>query len=274
MKNCLGLATCFYPDSSPERWETAAKAGFTDAEIDTNNRLPAEEICRDSEKIFADLKAGGLPPAPSHLPFGPAWDISAADAGVRVRALEGLESLLQWAGNKGIGTAVLHPSFEPIDNAERADRLAFASESIRRLGEAAANCGVRIAVENLPRTCLGNCSGELAELTGNGMYAGVCFDVNHLLLESHENFVRKAGHLICTTHLSDYDRKDEKHWFPGDGCIDWAELRALMEGAGYTGRYLFELGENASPSLGRPFTPRELAEKFCALTGLPLPSGN
>ena len=131
MKNCLGLATCFYPDSSPERWETAAKAGFTDAEIDTNNRLPAEEICRDSEKIFADLKAGGLTPASFHLPCGTAWDIWAADAGVRVRALEGLESLLQWAGNKGIGTAVLHPSFEPIDSAERADRLAFASESIR-----------------------------------------------------------------------------------------------------------------------------------------------
>ena len=121
--------------------------------------------------------------------------------------------------------------------------------------------GIRIAVEDLPRSCLGNCADELLFLTDYGRHAGICFDVNHLLKESHKEFVEKVGPYIITTHLSDYDRLDEKHW-PGDGCIDWKELKALLDAAGYQGRYLFELGENASPLLGRAFTPKELAERF------------
>ena len=41
MKNHLGLATCFYPDSSVERWKTAVEGGFQDAEIDVKSSLSA-----------------------------------------------------------------------------------------------------------------------------------------------------------------------------------------------------------------------------------------
>ncbi|MCI8442204.1 MAG: sugar phosphate isomerase/epimerase [Provencibacterium sp.] len=267
MKNHLGLATCFYPDSSVERWKTAVEGGFQDAEIDVKSSLSAEEICKGSQKIYDDLKAAGLAPTSLHLPFNNDWDISSEDGAVREKALAGLYQLLSWCGEHEIPFAILHPSYEPIADEHRPARLQHAVESIRLLGEEGKKHGVRIAVEDLPRTCLGNCADELLILTDNGKNAGVCFDVNHLLKESHKEFIEKLAPYIITTHLSDYDRVDERHWFPGDGCIDWKEFYSLMQAAGYTGRYLFELGEKASPSLGRPFTPKELAEQFKKLVG-------
>ena len=262
MKNCLGLATCFYPDSSPERWKTAADGGFSHGEIDTNNSLDTNAICQESQKVYDDLKAGGIQPTSLHLPFGTQWDISAVDETFRTKLLEELKTLIRWSGERQIPIVILHPSFEPIADEERPARMEAAVDSIQKLGAFAKEQGVQVAVENLPRTCLGNCGEEMLVLTGNGEYAGICFDVNHLLQETHRDFVAKTGPYLITTHLSDYDRINERHWLPGDGCIDWQELRQLLEGCGYSGRYLFELGENASPSLGRPFTPAELLERF------------
>lgn len=266
MEKCFGLATCFYPDSSPERWRIAAEGGFTDAEIDVSNNLDTEAFCAAAQKIYEDLLAGGLRPTSLHLPFGNQWDIASEDAEFRGKVNGELKKMIRWAGDQQIPIVVLHPSFEPIEDSARAAKLAYATESIRDLGAFASFCEVEVAVEDLPRTCLGNCGEELLSLIGGGEYAKVCFDVNHLLKESHHSFIQKVGRHIITTHLSDYDRVNERHWMPGDGCIDWKELQELLDGCGYSGRYLFELGENASPSLGRPFTPKELRERYLEVT--------
>ena len=80
------------------------------------------------------------------------------------------------------------------------------------------------------------------------------------------HLVQKAGEYLITTHLSDYDRRDERHWMPGDGCIDWKELIQLLDEKQYEGRYLFELNEASSPSLNRIFTPKELMDRFMEIT--------
>ena len=77
-------------------------------------------------------------------------------------------------------------------------------------------------------------------------------------------FIRNAGSRIITTHLSDYDFVDERHWVPGDGKINWREFYTLMEEAGYTGPYLFELGESIS---GQKLTPTELVARFKTVIG-------
>lgn len=263
MKNCLALATCFYPESSPEIWKTAAAAGFTDAEIDTNNNLTTAEILANSQKIYDDLKAGGLAPTSLHLPFGNQWDISSADDAVRAYALTEMNKFIAWAGEHQIPYVILHPSYEPIADTDRPTRMKNAVASIARMGAVAKECGVIVAVENLPRTCLGNCADDMIELLGENEAVGICFDVNHLLKESHKDFVAKTGKYIVTTHLSDYDFVDEKHWMPGEGDIDWKELKELLDGVGYEGRYLFELGAaRALPSRERTITAKELADRF------------
>jgi hypothetical protein len=73
---------------------------------------------------------------------------------------------------------------------------------------------------------------------------GICVDVNHFLQETAEDGVRALGDRILTTHISDHDYLDEKHWMPGAGVVPWKLVYDRLTEAGYTGPWLFELGRN------------------------------
>ena len=63
-----------------------------------------------------------------------------------------------------------------------------------------------------------------------------------LLSEPIKDFVENIGDKFITTHFSDYDFKNERHWLPGEGDIDWVELMETLEKVGYCGPILYELG--------------------------------
>jgi sugar phosphate isomerase/epimerase len=109
------------------------------------------------------------------------------------------------------------------------------------LAAVAAAEGVTVCVEDLPRSCLGNASAELADILSADPRLRVCFDVNHLLKESHADFLRTLGPQIVATHISDYDFVDERHWLPGEGRIDWHALADALDAAGYDGAWNYEL---------------------------------
>ena len=81
-----------------------------------------------------------------------------------------------------------------------------------------------IAVENLPRTCLGRDSFDIKKILSYDDRLRVCFDTNHLLEQKNSDFVFDIGEKIITTHVSDYDLENERHWLPREGIIDWNEL--------------------------------------------------
>ncbi|MCL1951250.1 MAG: sugar phosphate isomerase/epimerase [Oscillospiraceae bacterium] len=257
MPHTLGLASGFFKHPTADSWRAALAAGFTDAELGFPWTLPPDEMFADALRSYAILREAGVRVSSAHLPFGPLWEPSNPDPAAREDALRRFEGLLDWVGAQGIPLAVLHASFEPIPSAERPARLRTAADSVARLDAYARERGVALAIENLPRTCLGNTAAETLLLAGHA--AGVCFDVNHLLTETHAEFLAAAGQRVITTHLSDYDLADERHWFPGTGAIDWPALPRALDAAGYTGRYIFELDEDGTPAMGQ-FTPARLAE--------------
>ena len=61
------------------------------------------------------------------------------------------------AADAGFRYAVLHPSGEPIGKEERYAMMEGAKHSVAELSEAAEKAGIALAVENLSRSCLGNC---------------------------------------------------------------------------------------------------------------------
>ncbi|AQT69264.1 L-xylulose 5-phosphate 3-epimerase [Anaerohalosphaera lusitana] len=175
-----------------------------------------------------------------HIPYGPAYDPSLVDDAARAKAVANIDSLLGAIEPLGAKKAILHASFEPVKTEERAAKFAACKASLKEIADIAAGHDIAIAVECLPRTCLGNTSTELLELVSVDERLEICCDTNHLLQETTEEFVRAAGHRITTLHIADYDAKDERHWLPGKGVIDWmAVMDALVE-TGYTGPFLFE----------------------------------
>ena len=156
MNYTLGLASGFFKEPTAEKWRAAAATGFTDAELDFPWTLPFEDMPGHALQRYAILREAGVAVSSVHLPFGWMWDPSGLDPAHREDVLRRFEVLLDWTGAQGIPLAVLHASWEYIPPADRPARLETAIDSIETLGAYAKARGVSLAIENLPRTCLGN----------------------------------------------------------------------------------------------------------------------
>lgn len=262
----FGLTSVFFPNPTAAQWQSAADAGFRYVEICYRDALYMEHMLQAGDAVHRIAVQAGMTAATAHLPYLHAWDVSSANMAERLEAISMQERLLRHVADLGIPLAVLHPSFEPIDETERPARLKLSADAISRLGTLAKKLGVVLAVENLPRTCLGNCAEEILFLTDNGRSAKVCMDANHLLLETHEAFIRAAGEHIVHLHMSDYDGNDEKHWLPGQGIVDWPGLKALLEGVGFDGIWMLEVRE-ATALPGQIITPAQAMQRLRTTIG-------
>jgi len=199
-----------------------------------------------------------------HIPFGGKWNIAQLDDAAYEAAIEANSFVIEWASQWGARVVVIHPSAEPIRTEEREAMFECSVAAIRRLSEHAAALGLKLAVEDLPRTCLGNTTAETAALIAEAPHAVVCCDTNHLLTEKPEDFIRTIGGRIATLHVSDYDGIDEKHWLPGQGIVNWPEvIQALIE-TGYDGPFMMEANFNTADELVNSFRTiiRAHADKY------------
>lgn len=252
----IGLSSCG-KGMSESLFSSYREAGLEAMEIS-----PRTQECPDFD--FAQAKKWadeyGVLLNSFHLPFYPfsELEISVSDAEVRERTVAYLAELIRRAGDVGIDKFVIHPSGEPIDEADRTERMETSKESLARLSRVAVASGGVLAVENLPRTCLGRNSDEMLELVSADPDLGICFDTNHLLKENFEDFLRKVGDKVVTIHVSDYDFKDERHWLPGEGELDWNRMYDALLACGYRGPWLYEI------DFGTPWTIRRDRNLTCA----------
>lgn len=185
-----------------------------------------------------------------HLPFGGPFDISQTNDTLRQRAVElNRNDMILSAKTVLPKKFVIHPSAEPIADEERAARIQASKKSLRELAVTAKELNIPLLVENLPRTCLGNTSTELLNIINGIDNTAICFDVNHLLIESQSTFVKNTKGKIQSTHMSDYDRKNERHWLPGEGVIDWNELLSALIESGYKGPFIYEASRGKEPNI-------------------------
>lgn len=246
----FGMSTCGAQGLTDCDFENFAKAGVKELELsfsaDKYDHLEWNRIGRRAEEYQIHLWS-------LHLPFVPfeKVNIGSAAAAVRNYTIKYHGELIRRAADIGINTVVIHPSGEPILEKEREERIKNAQESLIQMAEIAAACDVVVAVENLPRTCLGRDSKEIRRLVSVDDRLKVCFDTNHLLKQSIREFILEIGDRIITTHFSDYDRIDERHWLPGEGVIDWKEVIDLLEQVGYKGPIIYELGFRPPASINR-----------------------
>lgn len=221
-------------------------------------------------KKLAELaRKHGIEPRSFHHRFGVEFDISQTNEEIRKSAVNYYSRFIKEAAECGVMINIVHASFEEIFVPERADRMAAAKRSLRELAEYADRFGAIIAVEDLPRTCLGNTSKEILELIGVDERLRVCFDTNHLLTEKNVDFINACADKIVATHFSDYDFINERHWLPGEGDIDWCELMDALDGAGVMCPVNYELSLVSTYTIERevPLTPRDIKQNHTELEG-------
>ncbi len=233
-----GLSSGCFGGLTESLMEGYAKAGIKSLEFSGGNDVGYENW----KNIPLWSKNTGVDAWSTHLP---SYCCLADSNPERLKgSLNRLCEILSLAGDSGFKVAVVHGSFDGFYNGGREEMLECCANSLGVLCAHAKEVGMQIAIESLPRTCLGNCVEEIQYLLDRNPDLRVCFDTNHLMKDTNTNFIRSIGSKIVTTHISDYDFIDERHQFPGDGLVDWKELQEEMEKIDYTGPFVYEISRS------------------------------
>ncbi len=249
----LGLSSCCMSDKSIEETLSAYdENGIEYIELSYGYIDEYSSIDWNASK-HSLAQHRSVKPWSFHLPFGPFSKLNLAtfDKALLNSTLELYKSAIDHISELGIKLAVVHPSGEPNSDGDRAALLDISAESLAVLAEYAEPRGVTVAVENIPRTCLGNKSAEIKSLISRHRSLKVCFDTNHLLDQRNADFVRDIGEKIITLHVSDYDFLNERHWLPYEGKQNWVELVTALEEANYNGVWMYEIGFHTPKTIDR-----------------------
>ena len=183
---------------------------------------------------------------------------SALDPKLRENTLVYSKRLIQGLADTGLEYVVIHGSLRtPME--ERQQRVDNFVDYLRKLCDFCKPYDITVAVETLLESCIGG-GGEVPENRIIEMRyimehverdnLGICLDNNHFIKSDSLNFVKELGQYVVTTHFSDYDGEQERHYMPGKGIVDWKALTSLLTEKGYTGPWVFEVSfaERGHPS--------------------------
>lgn len=229
--------------NSPQYWSELEQSGISTFEL--RPELFKDPDQPDFRRRYVEMiERSGKRTASIHAPFGGACDISSLDREIRAVGIKSLKAAIDLAAELGAPIVVLHASAEPVLPQERRERLGVAFDSLTELTGDLSGKGIKLAVELLPRSCLGNRAAELQELVEPlpTEYVGYCLDTNHMMERTGE-LAAKARRLaprLLNLHISDYDGVDEKHWLPGEGVNDWVAFLRVLAEIGYRGPFNFE----------------------------------
>lgn len=234
--NKVGLSTPYSIDE--QLFKMYKDAGIEYMEIS----VPTEKYDKlDFESIKKWSKQYGVKIWSFHLPFLPFQKLDISRDDLAQETIKYLKTFIDKATDIGIDKFVIHASGEPIEEKDRPFRMACAKRSLFELAEYAKEKNAIILVEDLPRTCIGRDSSDILDLLSAHPDLRVCFDTNHLLSEDVYEFIERVGDKIVSTHISDYDFVNERHWLPGEGKIDWQELINELKKVNYNEMWLYEL---------------------------------
>ncbi len=212
-----------------------------------------ENYRENSRRIFKTAAEHNVDIRTVHLPFAPFEyiDPASTDATVRGNFLREQSELLKISAECGASVIVVHPSGEPYLDGNRPEHLKYAIESMDALNKVAQDCGVKLAVENLPRTCMCRDCHDIEAIANALPDIFFCFDSNHSLKDDNVNIIRSMGNRIVNLHISDYDFVDERHRFPFDGLNDWPAIIAALREVNYSGTWNYEIGGSGELPVSR-----------------------
>ena len=124
----------------------------------------------------------------------------------------------------------------------------------QRLCEVAERANVNLAFENL------RAPEYLYEFMRriDSPRIGVCFDAGHNHCFNPESRVcRDFASRIFAVHLHDNDGTRDAHNIPGDGTIDWKEVRKELLDSSYTGAWSLEIEHPQTSEFGKSLLKRE-----------------
>ncbi|SDG30693.1 sugar phosphate isomerase/epimerase family protein [Desulfosporosinus hippei] len=240
----LGIFSWFgYVLPFPERLSLIKEAGFEATSIwweDEDIPWPMKK-----ESMPKLVKEGGLILENLHVPYNDSSEMWSENKSLRSGFIQRHIRWLQDCADYEIPMMVMHLT-EGYTTPEPND---FGAESMFELVRVAENLGVTIAIENTRRN--DNVPYLLSKIPSGSL--GFCFDSSHYFLTDKLDFhlLKNFGRRLVTTHLSDNDGLEDRHWLPEEGIIDWAQVAGHFPTA-YRGCLTLEAYPTAEEREGPP----------------------
>jgi hexulose-6-phosphate isomerase len=251
----LSINAWMFPAGTDARQmaESAALAGFEAIELTMGDEgllttRTAPEECRRIARIFNDagLKIASLATALF-------WRVNYGDPdpAVRQQAKDLTRTGLAMAAALGTDALLVVPAVvgtwnEPAPQVGYADALARSFEMLRQLREDAEDCGVHIAIENVPNRFLLS-PIEMRDLIDrvNSPWVGVYFDTGNAVPFGYpQDWISVLGPRIVRVHAKDCDLN--RGGLEGlacpleEGSVDWPAVITALRAARYDGPLTYE----------------------------------
>lgn len=227
-----------------EAIEAATEYGFNFVELMMDGRGERRTLAERADEIAADLDDGGLDLL-VHLPFG-GIDLGSPFEHVREGAVQETRAHVNLAAEMGAEKAVVHPDSAAWSPAWETDDLhAAVVESVRELDAHAADRGVELCAENIPRSVMR--THEFPTLFDE-TDVSMTLDTGHARMDGRDSagiasFVERYGDRIRHFHLNDTRQASDEHLPFGAGNIDFRRIFDALP-AGWDGTLSLEVFTN------------------------------
>ena len=180
-----------------------------------------------------------------HLPFSD-MNLGGLNTRIRNEVLKQMKDFLNIASNF-VKLAVIHPGYLSPHGAQLPD-LAWQTniESLQSICDFAADHGITIAVENMPKVpkIFGKYPKEMLQMVEevNRDNVGLTLDIGHantMGAKVMNDFLKMYKNRISHIHLHDNMGKNDEHLPIGKGNVDWKHVIDSL--SNYRGRFVTEV---------------------------------
>ena len=231
-----------------------AEAGFEHVELSAHEGHLGDWMS-DPAAAQRDIESADLRAWSVHSP-GTSFDLAASAEAAGAAAVASAASCFAPAAGVGAGVVVVHCNApgKPFDPADYDESLMRTRGSLEALAAAAAEAGIRLALENMiPRPgkrpgC--DMAEVLALIDGLGDHVGVCLDTGHNNPTGAKvaDSALLAGVGLFTLHLQDNNGRvnEDEHLLPGEGTIDWDALLDALDELHFDSPRIFEVAHHGA----------------------------
>ena len=195
-----------------------------------------------------------------HAPYGLHMDPCLPGEEIRQAAVDMYAFTLDMINRIGAKVMIIHPG-KYDDPEDRQAHLERSAKNLTEVADMAADAGVILAVEIVPRKQIGNSIEELVWIVDqiNRPNVGFCLDTNHLFPASKlPAAIKTLGDRLVSVHASDHNDIEECHRLPFEGVVDWKSVVNSLRGIGYPGPLIHEVRRFGT----HKETARAIAERY------------
>jgi sugar phosphate isomerase/epimerase len=209
-----------------ERFRNICEAGFESTMLWWGDEKAFDEL--DKKELVQETRAQGLFVENIHVPFDDANDIWSEESEPRSRVMD---KYLEWVDDCSryeIPIMVMH-----ISRGNHIDKPnGYGLRCIETLVQEGEKKNVKIAIENTRKKVL--MEYLLNNIDSDNLC--LCYDTSHGVLYDDEDFglLSMFGDRSACFHISDNDGQYDRHWFVGQGIIDWGRFIDVFP-RGYNG---------------------------------------